>query len=165
MKIAHPCFKIASNNEPHLVFISTNTRCKAFCEQSPLADRVEYGTLSRINETKYSNYRHPTSLRLTPSVCLNRSSYKLPPCQRRAAEGANTVASAEEKKMVDFIFCWRVFVQGNEVVHTARLYLPTPTHWVGISQTWRGTLMSTCLRLTRELQYDFIHWRSKIPLT
>lgn len=55
--MVHPCFKSARNNEPHLVFLSTDTRCKAFCEQSPLSDGVEYGTLSRINETKYSNYR------------------------------------------------------------------------------------------------------------
>lgn len=55
--IAHPCFKIARQDELHLVCISTDTRCKAFCEQWPLANGVEYGTLSRINETKYSNYR------------------------------------------------------------------------------------------------------------
>lgn len=52
-----PLFEIASNSELHLVVISTKNRCKTFCEQSPLADGVEYGTLSRINETKYSNYR------------------------------------------------------------------------------------------------------------
>lgn len=53
----YPGFQIARHVEPHLVFISTATRCKAFCEHSPLADGGEYGTLSRINETKYSNYR------------------------------------------------------------------------------------------------------------
>lgn len=62
--MARPCFQIARQDEPHLVFISTSTRCEAFREQSPLADGVEYGTLSRINETKYSNYR----LILLPSV-------------------------------------------------------------------------------------------------
>lgn len=62
--MGRPCFKITQQDEPHLVFISTSTRCKAVREQSPLADGVEYGTLSRINETKYSNYR----LILLPSV-------------------------------------------------------------------------------------------------
>lgn len=63
-EMGRPCFKITQQDEPHLVFISTSTRCKAVREQSPLADGVEYGTLSRINETKYSNYR----LILLPSV-------------------------------------------------------------------------------------------------
>lgn len=72
--MAHPCFKIACLDELHLIFISTDTRCDAFCEQSPLADGLEYGTLSRINETKYSNYRLD-SFYFSPShaKCLSQS--------------------------------------------------------------------------------------------
>lgn len=100
---AHPCFQTASNNEPHLVFISSDTRCKALREQSPLADGVEYGTLSRINETKYSNYRLTLLLSVSRQVFVSIVQATNYPRAKEGLPGEQTPWLLLRKKEVDFI--------------------------------------------------------------
>lgn len=124
------CFKIACQDELHLVCISTDTRCKAFCEQSPLADRVEYGTLSRINETKYSNYRIIRLLSVSRQVFVSMvHATNYPPARERLPSEQTTVASASREKWLVFfpVEGWCLGERGG----WSRWSFPTRTYCIG----------------------------------
>lgn len=128
--MAHPCFKIARQDELHLVCISTETRCKAFCEQSPLADGVEYGTLSRINETKYSNYRLIRLLSVSRQVFVSMvHATNYPPARGGLPSEQTTVASAWREKWLIFfpVEGWCLGKRGG----WSRCSFPTRTYCIG----------------------------------